>query len=70
MSVNGPCCAHITVKYNPIENPDGTYSDRWLCLDCLTPFRPVPRSEPPNTPSQVAVDEMVKMHNNRTQLTK
>lgn len=43
-------CAHMTVKYDPIDHGDGTYTSRWRCADCKWGFSPLPRvavMEPP-----------------------
>lgn len=31
-------CACLTVKYDPIDNGDGTWTERWRCRDCGMPF--------------------------------
>lgn len=33
-----PACACLRVKYDPIDNGDGTVRERWLCEDCETVF--------------------------------
>lgn len=35
---NGPACACLRVKYDPLDNGDGTMSERWRCEDCKTVF--------------------------------
>ena len=32
-------CAHQRVTYQPLDNADGTQSERWLCTDCATEFK-------------------------------
>lgn len=39
----GACCAHMTVRYTPTDNGDGTLSEFWGCRDCQTEFLPKPR---------------------------
>ncbi|MES2216647.1 MAG: hypothetical protein V4481_05135 [Patescibacteria group bacterium] len=36
------CCAHINVKYKPIENDNGLTSCNWECVICDTKFVPIP----------------------------
>ncbi len=38
--MNGECCAHSRVTYQPREHPDGGWSSRWLCVDCSLEFVP------------------------------
>jgi hypothetical protein len=37
---DGSMCAHLRVKYNPIDNDNGTSSDRWTCNLCGHEFWP------------------------------
>ncbi len=39
-------CAHLSVSYKPIDNPDGSKTERWLCdYDCGATFAPSKRFE-------------------------
>ncbi len=40
MSHDGSMCAHLNVKYDPIDNSDRTKSDRWTCTLCGHDFWP------------------------------
>jgi len=33
-------CAHQTVKYDPIDHGNGTFTSRWRCKDCKLEFTP------------------------------
>jgi hypothetical protein len=33
-------CAHLHVEYDPVDNGDGTLSERWACRECKTEFVP------------------------------
>lgn len=37
---NRACCACITVKYDPIQNDDGTCTERWKCT-CGKEFKKI-----------------------------
>lgn len=36
------CCAHLHVKYNPVELKPGSFIDRWTCSECEMCFVPGP----------------------------
>ncbi len=38
------CCAHLTVKFMPHLNNDGSFTERWECQDCRQPFTPYTRA--------------------------
>jgi len=35
------CCAHIRVEYRPVNHADGSWTQRWVCVDCDHEFSPV-----------------------------
>ena len=37
---DGSMCAHLNVKYAPVDNGNGTMSDRWVCALCGHDFWP------------------------------
>lgn len=34
------CCAHLNVKYEPIDHGGQRFTERWLCVDCAEGFLP------------------------------
>lgn len=38
MSSDGQACACLRVVYHPIENDDGSATERWACVLCGTAF--------------------------------
>ena len=38
--MNGACCAHSRVTYQPREHPAGGVTSCWLCVDCSLEFVP------------------------------
>ena len=44
MSDQDACCAHRKVEYRP-STKDGRTIDKWLCIDCDSPFVPLARIE-------------------------
>jgi hypothetical protein len=59
---NQGCCAHITVRYDPIHYENGTNGDRWTCQTCGSEFAPRTASPLNVKPEpQPAKDELVGM---------
>jgi hypothetical protein len=40
IEIQGPCCAHLSVRHDPRRNDDGSWTSQWLCTMCGHTFSP------------------------------